>query len=35
MLFTPAIYADTTSATTVLENRAAQGDITTQGGARV
>jgi alkaline phosphatase len=34
MLFTPAIYADTTSATTVLENRAAQGDITTQGGAR-
>lgn len=34
MLFTPAIYADTTSATTVLENRAAKGDITTQGGAR-
>lgn len=34
MLFTHSIYADTTSATTVLENRAAQGDITTQGGAR-
>ena len=34
MLFTPVIYADTTSATTVLENRAAKGDITTQGGAR-
>ena len=33
MLFTPVIYADTPS-TTVLENRAAQGDITTQGGAR-
>lgn len=33
MLFTPVIYADTTP-TTVLENRAAQGDITTQGGAR-
>lgn len=33
MLFTPIIYADTPS-TTVLENRAAQGDITTQGGAR-
>lgn len=33
MLFTPIIYADTTP-TTVLENRAAQGDITTQGGAR-
>lgn len=34
MLFTPVIYADTTTPTTVLENRAAQGDITTQGGAR-
>lgn len=33
MLFTPVIYAETPS-TTVLENRAAQGDITTQGGAR-
>jgi alkaline phosphatase len=34
MLFTPVIYADTTTPTTVLENRAAQDDITTQGGAR-
>lgn len=33
MLFTPVIYAATPS-TTVLENRAAQGDITSQGGAR-
>lgn len=33
MLFTPVIYASTPS-TTVLENRAAQGDITSQGGAR-
>ncbi len=33
ILFTPVIYADTTPGT-VLENRTAQGDITTQGGAR-
>jgi alkaline phosphatase len=33
LLFTPVIYADSTS-TSVLENRAAQGDITAQGGAR-
>ncbi|UXY13432.1 alkaline phosphatase [Kosakonia sp. ML.JS2a] len=33
LLFTPAIYADTTS-TAVLDNRAAQGDISTPGGAR-
>ena len=33
LLFTPAIYADTTN-TQVLDNRAAQGDITQPGGAR-
>ncbi|MGK9175283.1 alkaline phosphatase [Yokenella regensburgei] len=33
MLFTPVIYAETSS-TAVLETRAAQGDITAQGGAR-
>lgn len=32
-LFTPVIYADTSSAA-VLDNRAAQGDITAPGGAR-
>ncbi|QOV64992.1 alkaline phosphatase [Kosakonia pseudosacchari] len=33
LIFTPAIYAETTSAP-VLDNRAAQGDISTPGGAR-
>jgi len=33
LMFTPAIYAETTSAP-VLDNRAAQGDISTPGGAR-
>lgn len=33
LMFTPVIYAET-SAMAVLDNRAAQGDITTQGGAR-
>ncbi|MBV7405306.1 alkaline phosphatase [Enterobacter sp. ENT03] len=33
LMFTPVIHAETSS-TTVLDNRAAQGDITTQGGAR-
>ena len=33
VLFTPVIYADTSS-TPVLESRAAHGDISTQGGAR-
>ena len=34
LLFTPAIYAETVATTTVLDNRAAQGDITQPGGAR-
>ncbi|WOZ76563.1 alkaline phosphatase [Kosakonia sacchari] len=33
LMFTPTIYAETTSAP-VLDNRAAQGDISTPGGAR-
>lgn len=33
LLGSPVIHAETT-ATPVLENRAAQGDITTPGGAR-
>jgi alkaline phosphatase len=33
LLITPAIYADTTQ-TSVLDNRAAKGDITQPGGAR-
>jgi alkaline phosphatase len=33
LLFTPVIHAETTS-TSVLDNRAAQGDITQPGGAR-
>ncbi|WP_436873497.1 alkaline phosphatase [Kosakonia sacchari] len=33
LMFTPAIYAETTSAP-VLDNRAAHGDISTPGGAR-
>ena len=33
LMFTPVIHAETLS-TAVLDNRAAQGDITTQGGAR-
>ncbi|BCU56787.1 alkaline phosphatase [Enterobacter kobei] len=33
LMFTPVIHAETSS-TAVLDNRAAQGDITTQGGAR-
>ena len=33
LMFTPTIYAETTSAS-VLDNRAAQGDISTPGGAR-
>ncbi len=28
LLFTPAIYAETVASTRVLDNRAAQGDIT-------
>lgn len=33
LIFTPVIHADTTNMA-VLDNRAAQGDITSQGGAR-
>ncbi|WP_252362995.1 hypothetical protein, partial [Citrobacter sp. wls826] len=33
LLFTPVINAET-SAIAVMDNRAAQGDITTPGGAR-
>ena len=34
LLVTPTIYAETVASTTVLDNRAAQGDITQPGGAR-
>jgi len=34
LLVTPTIYAETVAPTTVLDNRAAQGDITQPGGAR-
>jgi len=34
LMFTPTIYAETVTSFPVLENRAAQGDITQPGGAR-
>ncbi len=34
LLVTPTIYAETVAPTTVLDNRAARGDITQAGGAR-